>query len=85
MKFNDLVEEGKKKFQRELESLMPDVKPGKGQRVCVCLLCYTPLLKIFHSHGEITFAIERLQNVDLYDWHLRLFLSGRDIYHTIML
>ena len=37
VKFNDLVEEGKKKFQRELESLMPDVKPGKGQRVCVYL------------------------------------------------
>ena len=37
VKFNDLVEEGKKKFQRELESLMPDVKPGKGQRVCVKL------------------------------------------------
>ena len=51
--------------------------PGKvSVFVCICLLCYTPLLKIFHSHGEITFAIERLQNVDLYDWLLRLFYQG---------
>lgn len=33
VKFNDLVEEGKKKFQKELESLMPDVKPGKGKKL----------------------------------------------------
>ncbi|XP_056005079.1 MICOS complex subunit MIC60-like isoform X2 [Ostrea edulis] len=33
LKFNDLVEEGKKKFQRELESLMPEVKPGKGKKL----------------------------------------------------
>ncbi|XP_062574094.1 MICOS complex subunit Mic60-like isoform X3 [Saccostrea cucullata] len=33
LKFNDLVEDGKKKFQRELESLMPDVKPGKGKKL----------------------------------------------------
>lgn len=39
VKFNDLVEEGKKKFQKELESLMPDVKPGKGQYADILYTC----------------------------------------------
>lgn len=39
VKFNDLVEEGKKKFQKELESLMLDVKLGKGQYVDILYIC----------------------------------------------
>lgn len=30
-KYKDLVEKGKKQFQKELESLLPDVKIGSGK------------------------------------------------------
>ena len=30
LKYKDLVEEGKKQFQKELESIMPEIKLGKA-------------------------------------------------------
>ena len=60
------------------------LNPGKvSVFVSICLLCYTPLLKIFHSHGEVTFASKGPQNLGLYDWHLRLaIMAGSLSYHN---
>lgn len=86
VKFNDLVEEGKKKFQRELESLMPDVKPGKGQRVCVYLfvVLHPPLENISFTWRNhlCQWRATKCRPIWLAS---KAFLSGRDIYHTIML
>ena len=31
LKYKDLVDKGKKQFQKEIESLLPDVKIGSGR------------------------------------------------------